>query len=1275
MNVRQSPETTKQLQALAEKLEEIPLAAREERQLARQIVEAARQLFPASVIALLKPSTAGRLSSMAVSGTSKLSAHHLDWLSAIFAEAANHKVRLVTDRSMRILNKSESLRPEGISSFAAVALQPDESQKPLAVLYLDCRSPRKPDFEEKKLKSFAEQTATLLQSARLMSLTDDLRQYRDNKIDTKKILQSLTEWIRETTEANPVVLFPFFQESQQFDESPYRSGNMKVPQDHRPAYYRADDIASLAAHHRRPVFTSDSRKLYGALGGNTRRKREGRFEKREGIKSTAALPLLVDKELIGVLFLNYRHKQTFTQTRKEWFLLIADFAAQIVKRSRKHGEVATRHVHELKQFREIDSEISKIQKLRPLLHQILKIARKYIPAAVDASIRLYDPISKMLVTEAADGPFHKLRFGHTLLLSNKDSIICLACQKKIPICVPDVTSREWKKRYRKIVEGMHSELAVPLWDGDELVGAINLESAQRDAFRQEDQNFLVALADRATLAIKNARIYERVELYREETEAILRADQKLVLKPLFDRLLAKALSITNSDNGAIWLYDERWDDLCLVAGKGAGPGAEGIRLNVSQNQGIVSWVMKNKAPLIVNVTEPEWQRLYEELIPGTTWQLSVPILQNRREARGVIAIERPSERAFTVDDMNLLEQMANLAEIALRLAERTKSQKRLKALHEVDVRIISQLANPDTLMWKILERALKLTEASQGDLHLCSAGKFHTTYYAAKKGRTIVARKKRDETKPDQQVRRGIVEYVALKKKSYRTRDDAQDDAFYVGVKHIHSEVAVPLLSRDELIGVLNLESGRRDDFTEDDVGLLELLAGQAVIAIQNAHNYKEAQEESKRFSILRNVGQRLNAITAIAGIKRAYNEAYSAVIKALDKFTGGWSTIRLFDKEKGELQCVAFGGPRKGRPPFKTLTIDEGANGLVAREWMAGRKRTIVINDLTNPPRGVDPKPASTEMRSLIVTPIFFEEQYYGNLFLTHNEIGFFEEEGVKDVGSFVDEDIKLLEGLAEQLGVTIHRLEAVRERLAAVEATQKAEQRVREAEIMTAWGQLNSGLAHSLGNNLGHIEESIDFIRGELAGKTPPAVDEELTEILASINKTLELNKQLRAYADKIKKDGSPAIPPQRVVLRELLDEVLKGMSYSLANIQIRFQWTADLADVNIVPQQIADCLFNIIQNAVEAMSGSGKLIFGARNQASYVELRISDTGNGIPIEDQAKIFELFYSTKDDSDKINAGLGLSNAKSYAVSNGGDLKVESKPGKGATFILLLPQA
>ena len=113
-------------------------------------------------------------------------------------------------------------------------------------------------------------------------------------------------------------------------------------------------------------------------------------------------------------------------------------------------------------------------------------------------------------------------------------------------------------------------------------------------------------------------------------------------------------------------------------------------------------------------------------------------------------------------------------------------------------------------------------------------------------------------------------------------------------------------------------------------------------------------------------------------------------------------------------------------------------------------------------------------------------------------------------------------------------------------------------------------------------------------------------------------------------------------------------------------------------LLTQQIQQLLMNLILNAREAMlRGGGTLRIEAEGKANAVEIAISDTGEGIAASNLKDIFESFFTTKKEgklpSGRLGSGLGLALCKRVVEAHDGTISVESKPAKGSTFTIILP--
>jgi signal transduction histidine kinase len=430
--------------------------------------------------------------------------------------------------------------------------------------------------------------------------------------------------------------------------------------------------------------------------------------------------------------------------------------------------------------------------------------------------------------------------------------------------------------------------------------------------------------------------------------------------------------------------------------------------------------------------------------------------------------------------------------------------------------------------------------------------------------------------------------------------------------------------------------------FSDDDLKVLEAFARQAVIAIQYAQVYSRALSESERFRLLAEAGSDLGELTDIKQLP----EAYRIILRKVSEFNNGEILIRRFDEPTQELVLEDVLNPQPLHPP-KSIPIDKGINGQVARE-----RRTIVVPDLRDPPKGIaEPVYDDASVRTLAVTPIQFQKtRYYGNLVLSHGR-----------AHSLGPSDVSLLQGLAQQLAITIHRLEMVQARM-------EAEQQAKDLELVGELGQSSMEITHRLGNELALVAVYVASIRNAVArsGIESSTINQDLDRVLKDVGNVLNMSKGLM---QKVSKMGDEGFTQGRITVP--IKALLVDSSWTLPlpdNIQIQWELPDDLAQVSVVPGQIVDIMRNLVANAIDVMSEGGNINIRAFNAAPYVQIEVEDNGPGIPFKDQSKIFNLFFSTKKSS-----GFGLWSARRYARANRGELSMKSEPGNGATFILQLP--
>ncbi|WP_229075977.1 PAS domain S-box protein [Actinoplanes sp. DH11] len=267
----------------------------------------------------------------------------------------------------------------------------------------------------------------------------------------------------------------------------------------------------------------------------------------------------------------------------------------------------------------------------------------------------------------------------------------------------------------------------------------------------------------------------------------------------------------------------------------------------------------------------------------------------------------------------------------------------------------------------------------------------------------------------------------------------------------------------------------------------------------------------------------------------------------------------------------------------------------------------------------------------------------------------------------------VAVVRDITERLAV-----EQERRRLREEADRQRLEARMQQAQRLESLGQLAGGIAHDFNNLLAVILNYASFIVEDAAG-TPPAADAE--QIARAARRGSDLTHQLLAFARR------EVIRPRPLDLNAVVTEVHQMLDRSLGeHIALTVRTTAGLPSVMADPGQLEQVLVNLAVNARDAMPGGGRLTIdtapvwvdaehaAARaglSAGSYVRLRVSDTGTGMPQEVIEKAFEPFFTTKPSGQ--GTGLGLATVYGIVTQAGGTVQIYSEAGIGTTFTILLP--
>lgn len=482
--------------------------------------------------------------------------------------------------------------------------------------------------------------------------------------------------------------------------------------------------------------------------------------------------------------------------------------------------------------------------------------------------------------------------------------------------------------------------------------------------------------------------------------------QKLLLLQDAERIAGTVLEIADDvldfGDSEFLLVDEARRELVVVDHRGDLDVAAGLRLPLDGERGITVAAARSGQPLYV--PDVRQDRRYVDVGFPAISELAVPV-QFEGQVLGVINVESEKADAYTPSDVQLLSILASQAALALENArvhaqERRRAEE-MAAINRVARRVSATLDLRETVD-SIVDAAAELVPCVLAEISLWDEQEQMLTLQALRcePERVFPIGK----TYPPGE---GYTGWVVRHQQPLLVEDvDARDDIkpnLLPGEHAFESYVGVPLLAGDELIGTLVLIHDRAGAFDEEDLELLEGLAGQAAVAIRNATLYEQLARRHRELAAL-------NAVAAASNraldVETLLADAVQRVIQCLGADAGG---IRLLDPTSGQL-TLSFtqGMSEEYAAAVRQLSLGEGIVGDVA---LTGEP--ALLADMQEDPRlqpGVLPKLREEGLRSLAVVPLRSWEEVVGTLGVVS-----------RTPGAFGEADVNLLTAMGHQIGVAI--------------------------------------------------------------------------------------------------------------------------------------------------------------------------------------------------------------------------------------------------------------
>lgn len=476
------------------------------------------------------------------------------------------------------------------------------------------------------------------------------------------------------------------------------------------------------------------------------------------------------------------------------------------------------------------------------------------------------------------------------------------------------------------------------------------------------------------------------------------------------------------------------------------------------------------------------------------------------------------------------------------------------------------------------------------------------------------------------------------------------------------SYLGVPLVAKGEAIGVLGLYTKEEHKFTEEEIELLGALADKAALAIYNSqlHENIDLSRRAEPTNIYPEKSPKLlsefYAALAPLSLSESTREVIEGIIERLMEATGADAAlIRVWKKETGAYLLAGHRG-------FSDDNVRGVENVLLrgAVDWVIKNGEPIIAPDIASEPRFEIKVQVKLGFHSCATLPLKIHNDVRGIIHLSSRKLGYFDEK-----------QRDLLGAIAQQMSIAMENRELF--------DNLKASRNDLESASKTK-DEFLSVMSHELRTPLSVVMGYAGMIKEKLLGEINPKQEQALQKLLVRANDQLYMINSIM-QATQIE-SGEVVVQRQLVNLSDLLTQLKSDCQSTHRKERVALIWEYPSQPVPVVSDsaKLRQILVNLISNATK-FTDQGSVTISMRlaenRGKNWVELKVADTGIGIPSDQIPRIFDRFFQVDSSETRLygGVGLGLYIVKKFTELLGGRVEVESQPGKGSTFTIIIPHA
>ena len=985
-----------------------------------------------------------------------------------------------------------------------------------------------------------------------------------------------------------------------------------------------------------------------------------------GYRSLLVVPTLREGTVIGTIRVSRGEPGPFSDYQINLLKTFADQAVIAIEN--------VRLFHETKEALERQTATAEILKV---ISNSPTDVQPVLDAVAERAARLCGAIDALIMR--VDGAMmHRVaHFGAMAAVSNvrpvtRDTPSGRAILERRTIHIDDILEEFARGDYleaRALQEGsgFRTVLVAPLMREDAVIGVITIRRVEARPFTAKQMELVKTFADQAVIAIENVRLFNETKEALERqtaTAEILKAisSSPADTQPVFEAIVRSCQQLFRGR--AVTLVLPKGDQLQAVAFADDGVARDktsGFLQPWPYDRGSVAGtcILESRVVAIPDTEKcqdqyPRMKRL--ALALGYRANLCVPLLREGN-AIGAIGILRAAPGEFAEKEVALANTFAAQAVIAIenvrlfnevqaRTEELRESLQQQTATTEVLKLISRSTFDLVSVLQTLVDSAARLCDADKATItrqrgdhfYRAEAYGFSADFMAHVKDLPVLAE-------------RGTASGRALLEGKAVHIPDVLADPDYSMVEaqklgNFRTILGVPMLREGVPIGVFALARREVQPFTDKQIALLTAFADQAVIAIENVRLFNETKEALERQTATGEI------LKVIASSRTEVQPVFDSIVQAAARLFGRKATLRLV--EGGAIRRKALSDVDAAQlQGTEMLPIDR--DNLSGRAILDGRAMQVVDTLAPDAPAHARAHAHAWNFRSTAAAPLMRDGTAIGVITVNSPKPGAMSDKQMALLATFADQAVIAIEN--------VRLFHEIQDKSAQLEVASR-----HKSEFL-------ANMSHELRTPLNAILGFSEVLTEKMFGEVNEKQLDYLKDIhssgqhlLSLINDILDLSK---IEAGKMELQRSEFdLPSALHTATTLVKERAQRHG-----IDLKLDVAADLATIHADERKFKQIMLNLLSNAVKFMPDGGSIFVAARRNGAMVEVSVADSGAGIAPEDQGVVFEEFRQVGRDMARQaeGTGLGLPLTKRFVELHGGQIRLESAPGKGSTFAFTIP--